>query len=110
MLIPSKMNELMDKYFYDKTVTFYTIDKKIDDEGGRKNGTSREAGKTKCNVNPTSNKMLKENFGIDVDAKLMITCNPSESVEKGYTLSYGGIDYEVVEVLHQDSHLKILCL
>ncbi|WZU00618.1 hypothetical protein MGH68_13865 [Erysipelothrix sp. D19-032] len=103
------MNKLIDKYFYDKSIDLYTSEKGISIEGGRKKSGKNLAVRIMCNANPTSNRLLKENFGIDIDASLMITCSPDLEIKKGYTFSYKGIDYEVVEILPHDSHQKVLC-
>ncbi|MDE8264128.1 hypothetical protein PT192_08670 [Erysipelothrix rhusiopathiae] len=104
------MNSLMRKYFYDKSVEFYKYEKIGSSEGGRsKKGEKVALVSIQCNIQPTSHKLLKETYGIDIDAKYVITCGTSEHVEKGWRLNFKGVEMEVVEVLHYDSHLMILC-
>lgn len=109
VLIPSKMNKLIEKYFYDKSIELFSDETEISAEGGRKKLGKEVVMSIMCNANPTSNRLLKENFGIDIDASLMITCSPDLEIKKGYTFSYKGIDYEVVQTLPHDSHQKVLC-
>ena len=103
------MTELTEKYFYDKLITFYRHNQQLDSEGGRKKGTKETLDTIKCNVHPTSNRQLKENFGIDIDAKLMITCSNKERIDKGFKFEYRDIEYEVIEILYYDSHKSALC-
>ncbi|MDE8044252.1 hypothetical protein PT065_08355 [Erysipelothrix rhusiopathiae] len=104
------MNNLMRKYFYDKSVEFYKYEKIGSSEGGRsKKGEKVAVGSIQCNIQPTSHKLIKETYGIDIDAKYVVTCGVSEHVEKRWRLYFKGEEMEVVEVLHYDSHLMILC-
>lgn len=104
------MNSLMRKYFYDKSVEFYKYEKIGSSEGGRsKKGEKVALASIQCNIQPTSNRLLKETYGIDIDAKYVVTSGVSEHVEKGWRLNFKGEEMEVVEIFYYDSHLMILC-
>lgn len=104
------MNSLMRKYFYDKSVEFYKYEKIGSSEGGRfKKGEKVAVGSIQCNIQPTSHKLIKETYGIDIDAKYVVTCGVSEHVEKGWQFYFKGEEMEIVELLYYDSHLMILC-
>ncbi|MDE8052189.1 hypothetical protein PT155_08690 [Erysipelothrix rhusiopathiae] len=104
------MNNLMRKYFYDKSVEFYKYEKIGSSEGGRsKKGEKVAVGSIQCNIQPTSHKQIKETYGIDIDAKYVVTCGVSEHVENGWQFYFKGEEMEIVELLYYDSHLMILC-
>ncbi|MDE8241993.1 hypothetical protein PT148_08980, partial [Erysipelothrix rhusiopathiae] len=85
------MNNLMRKYFYDKSVEFYKYEKIGSSEGGRsKKGEKVAVGSIQCNIQPTSHKLIKETYGIDIDAKYVVTCGVSEHVEKRWRLYFKG--------------------
>lgn len=104
------MKQLIKDNFYDKNVEFYTYSKGVSSDGGRSKGGKEVKGSIDCNVHQTINKHIKEQYGIDNDAKLMITCAINEDVEKGYLFKYKGHEYEVNEILYLDSHLKVICI
>ncbi|CAM3606680.1 hypothetical protein ERUR111494_02555 [Erysipelothrix urinaevulpis] len=104
------MNSLMAKYFYDKTVEFYTYKEIPSSEGGRPKKSQRVTkGSIQCNIQPTANRILKEKYGLDLDASYLITCDPQEEVAKQWNFEWNGVEMEVVETLKYDSHLLILC-
>ena len=103
------MTELMDKYFYDKSVTFYKIDSQTSAEGGRSKGAKQEIGTIKCNIRHISSKDVREQYGIDLDTSVLITCANKERVDKGFKFTFKEEEYAVVEILYFDSHKKILC-
>ncbi|MEG0327747.1 MAG: hypothetical protein RR565_04735 [Erysipelothrix sp.] len=104
------MTNLIDNYFYDKTVEFYTYEEKKSSEGGRPTKGQRETKRRiKCNIQPTAHHLLKEKYGLDIDAKYLITCSTTESIEKRWLTTWNNEELEVVEVLPYDSHLMILC-
>ena len=110
MLIPSKMNEIMSKYFYDKTITFRTKKLGVDDEGGRIEVPNAGTYVTvPCNIAPATSEWVKEKYGLDLNARLIITCASDSDVKPNSFFRYHEEDYEVVEVLIYDSHLKLVC-
>lgn len=112
MLIPSKMTSLVEKYFYDKTVEVYSYEKTMSPEGGRlPKGEKSVKGFIACNIHFVRNEDIRKEYGLSTEARLMITCSIDniEKVSKGDFISYFDVEYEVIEILPHDSHLKVVC-
>lgn len=110
MIIPSSFKEAISNMFYDKTIELYRYLPKLNEDGGRsKNATKEkeEVATLLCNIQPTSKSLLKETYGLDIDASLLITGPLLSNIENGLLFQYSNLEYEVVDSLRYDSHSKI---
>lgn len=106
MKIPNEFKQAIADAFYDKRVTVYNVIEVVNEELDvtRTKGTLKE--ELKCNVHTIGNKVLIQDYGLDIKANIMITCL-STSATKGDIITYNGQDYKIVEILEKDSHVKI---
>lgn len=106
MQISELFKQVISDTFYDKEVEIYNTIENVGEELDvvRSRGDLKE--KLKCNVHNVGNKVLQQDYGLDIQANIMITCSSTQAV-KGDIITYNNIDYMVVEILTCDSHTKI---
>lgn len=92
--------------FYDKTVELYNTVEVVGEEldAIRQKGELKE--KIQCNVHTIGDKVLKQDYGLDIQANIMLTCSSTKAI-KGDIITYNNQDYKVVEILVKDTHIKI---
>ncbi len=93
--------------FYDKIVNIYSTK----DETGEELDTIRTKGDLKednlsCNVHQIGNELAKKDYGLDIDANIMVTCDKTMA-ELGDILTYLNQDYCITGKLILDSHTKL---
>ena len=107
MNISSEFKDIISDTFYDKEIDVYNTTEDI----GEELDCTREKGEIKqanlsCNIHFTSNEVLKKEFGLDIEANIMVTCNTTVA-EIGDIITYQNQDYDVTGKLKPDSHTKL---
>lgn len=92
--------------FYDKKVEVYNAEEIV----GEELDVERIKGKLKetleCNVHFIGNEVAKKDYGLDIEANIMITCESSTG-KIGEFVTYNGEDYFITGKLPLDSHTKL---
>lgn len=93
--------------FYDKEVEVLKYETSIDREGGVHNSEPKTIAVFKGNVSFSNCKRIQEEYGLDYEIDISITCDYT-SIDKTTLLKYGDIIYNVSDILPFDSHLLIV--
>lgn len=106
MNIPKEFKQIIADTFYDKEVLIYNSTEEVGEELDviKTKGTLKET--LKCNVHQIGNKLVQQDYGLDIEADIMITCEETNAL-KGDLLEYANEVYTITEVLSPDSHTKI---
>lgn len=110
MNIPDKYKTLFKQVvadtFYDKEADAYTA---INDVGEELDAVIKKGDfieNIKCNVHQVSNESVQRDYGLAIEASIMITCD--KTVAKiGDIITYRDTDYTITGILTPDSHTKI---
>ena len=107
MQIPNMFKEIIKNTFYDKTVDIY----EAVEETGEELDTIMVKGPIKedklpCNVHFIGNEVVKKEFGLDIEANILVTCNKTKA-DISNILTYLGQDYTITGKLPCDSHTKL---
>lgn len=106
MQISELFKQVISDTFYDKEVEIYNTIENVGEELDVVCSKDSLKEKLKCNVHNVGNKVLQQDYGLDIQANIMITCSSTQAV-KGDIITYNNIDYKVVEILTCDSHIKV---
>ena len=92
--------------FYDKKIYIYNAIEKVGEELDvvRTKGDLKE--ELACNVHIIGDNILKQDYGLNIQANIMVTCIETLA-KKGDIITYNNQDYNVVEIIKNDSHTKI---
>lgn len=106
MNIPKEFKQIIADTFYDKEVLIYNSIEEVGEELDviKTKGTMKET--LKCNIHQIGNKLVQQDYGLDIEANIMVTCEETNAL-KGDLLEYGNELYTIAEILLQDSHTKI---
>lgn len=106
MNIPEEFKNTIASVFYDKKADIYNAEEIV----GEELDVERVKGKLKepleCNVQFIGNEVAKKDYGLDIEASIMITCKSSVG-EIGDFLVYDNKDYYITGKLPLDSHIKL---
>lgn len=107
MLWPTSASSAIKTAFYDKSFTVSTDTVEMDAEGGIKPvaGVKRQ-----CMGNVRFNDLgqLQTELGLTESIAIAVTCSPTTKVSLNDTLTYGGKQYKVFDVIPADSHLTVV--
>ena len=106
MQISELFKQVISDTFYDKEVEIYNTIETVGEELDVVRSKSNLKEKLKCNVHNIGNEVLQQDYGLDIQANIMITCSSTQAI-KGDIATYNNIDYIIVEILKYDSHIKI---
>ncbi len=107
MDISRAFKETISNIFYDKEVDIYnTVE-----ETGEELDTIKVKGELKeeklsCNVNFIGNEVAKKDYGLDIEANIMITCDKTIA-EISDIITYLNKDYIITGKLTPDTHTKL---
>ena len=128
MNISSDFRKTIEKVMYDKKVKKYEIVEEQDEELNIiKRRSSKDFPYIVCNIQPTSNELIKERYGLDIKAKYCITCSDIDNnLKLGDYIEYSrklypqkGLypsknlympsskEYQITGLLNFDSHMKV---
>lgn len=107
MQISNLFKEVIKNTFYDKEIDIYGTIEEI----GEELDTIRVKGKVKesnlpCNVHFIGNDVAKKDYGLDIEANIMITCDKTIA-QISDILTYLNQDYTITGKLTPDSHTKL---
>ena len=107
MNISETFKKVISDTFYDKEVDIYDISEETGEELDvvRKKGNIIE-NSLECNVHQTSNDIVLKDYGLNIEASIMITCD-NTIAEIGDILTYKEQDYIITGRLNLDSHIKL---
>ena len=107
MNIPETFKKAISDTFYDKEVDVYDILEETGEELDvvRKKGNIIEKS-LKCNIHQTSNDLVLKDYGLNIEANIMITCD-NTIAKIGDILTCKGQDYTITGKLTHDSHIKL---
>lgn len=107
MQIPNLFKEVIKNTFYDKKIDIYgTTDEiglELDDI--KVKGELKESNLS-CNVHFIGNEVAKQNYGLDIEANIMVTCDETVA-DLSDIITYQGQDYTITGKLTPDSHTKL---
>lgn len=106
--LPKNFSEIISKNFYDKEITIYNKINTIDEEGNEIIGSKELKSTIICNITPTSNTLIKEKYGLDIEANYLITCNVKENINLNDICEYLNVEYVVTGIFNFDTHKKII--
>lgn len=107
MNITETFIQIISDTFYDKEVDIYDVLEETGEELDivRKKDNIIEKS-LKCNIHQTSNDLVLKDYGLNIEANIMITCD-STIAKIGDILTYKEQDYIVTGKLNFDSHTKL---
>lgn len=107
MQIPNLFKEVIKNTFYDKEIDIYETIEKTGEELDtiRTKGNLKEE-KIPCNVHFIGNEVAKKDYGLNIEASIMITCDKTVA-QMTDILAYLGQDYIITGKLTSDSHTKL---
>lgn len=107
MKLPEEFNEIISSIFYDKLVDIYSSNEEIGEEldAIRVKGEIKEK-EISCNVHQIGNEVAKEEYGLNIEANIMVTCN-NTTANIGDILTYENEDYSITGKLKPDTHIKL---
>ncbi len=107
MNISNDFKSTMEKVMYDKKIKKYEMVEEQDEELNIvKTKSSNSFLDIVCNIQPISNELIKERYGLDIKAKYCITCNKCD-LKIGDYVEYIEKNYQVTGKLNFDSHMKL---
>ena len=107
MNISNDLKSTMEKVMYDKKIKKYEMVEEQDEELNIvKTKSSNSFLDIVCNIQPISNELIKERYGLDIKAKYCITCNKCD-LKIGDYVEYIEKNYQVTGKLNFDSHMKL---
>lgn len=107
MNISETFKKVISDTFYDKEVDIYDVLEETGEELDivRKKDNIIEKS-LKCNVHQTSNDLVLKDYGLNIEANIMIACD-NTIAKIGDILTYKEQDYIVTGKLSLDSHIKL---
>ena len=105
MQIPDSFKEKIADTFYDNTISTYSSEEVVDDEGDAKIGTTALS-TFEGNVNFSDLAKIQEDYGLT--DKIDISITTDEDVDTGSIIGYDDITYMVVKSIPFDSHNLIV--
>lgn len=107
MNISNEFKEAISNFFYDKSVDIYETQEIV----GEEMDVTIEKGdikqnNLKCNVHSISNEIAKRDYGLDIQANILVTCDTTVAKIGDY-LVYNNTNYIVTGKLTPDSHTKL---
>lgn len=95
MNISNDFKSTMEKVMYDKKVKKYEVKEEQDEELNIvKTKSSDSFLDIVCNIQPISNELIKERYGLDIKAKYCITCSKCD-LNIGDYVEYTDKNYQV---------------
>lgn len=107
MQISNLFKEVIKNTFYDKKIDIYGTTEEVGEELDTimVKGELREKD-VPCNVHFIGNEVAKKDYGLDIEANIMVTCD--KTVAKiSDILTYLDKNYTITGILTPDSHTKI---
>lgn len=107
MNIPEAFKKAIADTFYDKTVDIFGTIEEIGEELDvtRKKGDIKQPNLS-CNVHSIGNEVAQKDYGLNIEANIMLTCNDTVA-DLGDMLIYDDKIYIITGKLTPDSHVKI---
>jgi len=107
MNIPDEFKGAISDFFYDKCISVYESKEVV----GEEMDVTIEKGELKqnnlkCNVHLISNEIAKRDYGLDIQANILVTCDTTVAKIGDYLL-YNDADFIVTGKLTPDSHTKL---
>lgn len=108
MELPKTFKPTIAKVFYDKTISILGETVTTEADGAVNKVHDTVTGTFKGNARLTNFKLVQEEYGLDHEIDIAITCATTVSISTGDLIEYGGVRYEVTDVLPRDSHQMIV--
>lgn len=107
MELPKNFVEIISENFYDKKIDIYETAEEVGEEldSIMIKGKLKESN-VPCNVHFIGKEVAKKDYGLDIEANIMVTCNKTVA-EISDILTYLDKDYAITGILTPDSHTKI---
>lgn len=108
MYIPQTMRNKIANVFYDKTVEVMSANIITDAEGGVNYRGLAVIDSFNGNVSFSNCKSIQEEYGLDYEIDISITCDIDTNISINDIIRYENITYNVKDVLLADSHILIV--
>lgn len=105
MQIPDDFKSVIADTFYDKTITLYTVEEVVDEEGWARMSET-ESDSFVGSVSFSELAKVQEEYGLREAIDMVVSTH--EDVSVGSVLGYGDHLYKVVSAIPFDSHYLIL--
>ena len=106
MQIPILFKKIIENTFYDKETFIFYPHEEVGEEMDVMLTAGEMKEQLKCNIHQIGNEIVQQDYGLDIEANIMITCSKTIA-QKGDLLEYGNKLYIITEILKPDSHIKI---
>lgn len=110
MYIPNAMREAIKKAFYDKTINIMQNEIETDTEGYTRHNGFGIKSTFNGNVSFSNCKIIREEYGLDYDINISITCDLDTNIAINDIIKYENIIYKVTDVLISDSHALVVAV
>lgn len=108
MYIPKTMTKAIANAFYDKTVEVMSTNTITDAEGGVNYRGLAVVNSFNGNVSFSNCKKIQEEYGLDYEIDISITCDVDTDISINDIIRYENITYNVTDILLSDSHILIV--
>lgn len=108
MELPSNFKPTISNAFYDKTISILGVTETIEADGAVNKTHGAVTSTFKGNCRLSNFKQVQEEYGIDHDISIIVTCGTEVSISTGILFEYNGVRYEATDVLPFDSHQMIV--
>lgn len=107
MNISENFKKVISDTFYDKEIDIFSTIENVGEEldVAKKKGDVIE-NSLKCNIHQTSNDLVLKDYGLNIEANIMITCDNTKG-NIGNIITYNQVDYVITGKLTLDSHTKL---
>lgn len=102
MKIPNSFTKSIADTFYDKTLTYYSTEGIVDDDGWSRQSETATSNTFSGNVRFSNLAQLQEDYGIKEVIDIAVTTG--DTVEVGSVVKYDDVLYKISKVIPFDSH------
>lgn len=109
MNIPNLFKETIKNIFYDKELELWASGETTDDEGSTISSGKKEKKKDfKGNFQFSTREYIQTEYGKEIDADVIVTCDIEVNAEMGDMIIYEGQEYVIKANPKSDSHITLL--
>jgi len=106
--LPTNFKSKIASTFYDKTISILgeTVTTELDGAVNKTHDTVTSTFKGNCKL--SNFKQVQEEYGLDHEINIIVTCGTDVTITTGILFEYNGVRYETTDVVAFDSHQMIV--
>lgn len=107
MKIPKDFKNIMQNVMYDKELKIYEVIEEVNEELEVERKKGNFILKINGNVQPASHDIALRDYGLNIEANFICTCDPQIKIPKNTLIEYIEYKLEITGILIYDTHQKI---